>query len=132
LGERVLMMINQGKQEVQIRLDPAELGSMYIKLQVQHEQLHLSIQTEVGQSRDIIEQNLPKLREQLAQQGVNLGETSVEQHTQQQNSKQQNRNTVQEVNSRFSGDSELQIADEQGEWIASKIPLAAQGIDYYA
>ena len=127
-----MMMINQGKQEVQIRLDPAELGSMYIKLQVQQDQLQLSIQTEVGQSRDIIEQNLPKLREQLAQQGVNLGETSVEQHARQQNSNQQGKNALQHGDTGISKDNTLSTMDEQAEWIASKIPLPAQGIDYYA
>ena len=131
LGERVLMMINQGKQEIQIRLDPAELGSMYIKLQVQQEQLQLSIQTEAGQSRDLIEQHLPKLREQLAQQGVSLGETSVEQHGQgkQKNANHQGKNTLQDNVTQLPDDSALQIMDEQ---VVSRIPLSAQGIDYYA
>jgi len=134
LGERILMMIGQGKQEVNIRLDPAELGSMYIKLQVQQDQVHLTIQTQMAQSRDIIEQNLPRLREQLAQQGVSLGETSVEQQSQQQNQNHnhQGKPGVQDKSQMASNDSALQAMGDKNDWIASKITVPAQGIDYYA
>ncbi|WP_415225852.1 flagellar hook-length control protein FliK [Psychromonas sp.] len=133
LGERILMMIGQGKQEVSIRLDPAELGSMHIKLQLQQDQVQLTIHTQVAQSRDIIEQNLPRLREQLAQQGVSLGETSVEQQSQQQNQKNnQGENGVQDSGQMLAGDSSLQATGDKTEWTTSKIALPAQGIDYYA
>ena len=105
---------------------------MHIKLQVQQDQLQVAIQTQVGQSREIIEQNLPRLREQLAQHGVSLGETSVEQQSQQQNSSQQGKKNVQHGTAVFAGDNSLPVADDKGEWIVSKIPLSAQGIDYYA
>ena len=134
LGERVLMMINQGKQEVQIRLDPAELGSMHLKLHMHQNQLQLSIQTDVGQSRDIIEQNMPKLREQLAQQGVNLGEANIEQRSQnqQQNGNQSGRSSV--VNHQSTTDHDNGMLNNEGniDWKPVKIPLPAQGIDYYA
>lgn len=132
VGERILMMINQGKQEVSIRLDPAELGSMTIKLQIQQEQVQLTIQTQAGLSRDIIEQNLPRLREQLLQQGINLGETSVEQQGQQQKQSQQDKNSVQNAAVSVNSDHLHSDVDEQNEWLSGKIPLLAQGIDYYA
>lgn len=131
MGERIMMMIGQGKQEVTIRLDPAELGSMHIKLQVQQDQLHVAIHTQVGQSRDIIEQNLPRLREQLAQQGINLGEASVEQQAQQGQQQSQQANSGETRGSRLN-ELDNQQFDEQAQWVGSKIPLPAQGIDYYA
>jgi len=131
MGERVMMMISQGKQEVHIRLDPAELGSMLIKLQVQQDQVQLNIQTQAGLSKDIIEQNMPRLREQLAQQGIQLNEANVQQQSsQQQQSDQQRSNRVNTgVNQRFNGE---EIANDQKNiLIPSKIPLLEQGIDYY-
>lgn len=131
VGERIMMMINQGKQEVNIRLDPAELGSMHIKLQVQQEQVQVAIQTQVGQSRDIIEQNLPRLREQLAQQGINLGEASVEQQSKQNQGNSQGSSqmagSAQGTNNLGDG-----FVDEQNEFFPTQITLPAQGIDYYA
>jgi len=130
VGERILMMIGQGKQEVTIRLDPAELGSMHIKLQVQQDQLQVAIQTQVGQSRDILEQNLPRLREQLAQQGINLGETSVEQQSQQNSSNSNEPQGTSETGQ--SSDLGDEPSLDQSEWLTTQIPLPAQGIDYYA
>ena len=135
LGERVLMMINQGKQEVQIRLDPAELGSMHLKLQMHQNQVHLAIQTDVSQSKDIIEQNLPRLREQLAQQGVNLGETSVGQHAQgQQNASQQGGSATAQRNAStaITDDSLFANMDDNMTLTSLKIPISERGIDYYA
>tara|TARA_R110001583_G_scaffold26571_2_gene95723 strand:+ start:25016 stop:27367 length:2352 start_codon:yes stop_codon:yes gene_type:complete len=131
VGERIMMMLNQGKQEVTIRLDPAELGSMHIKLHVQQDQLQVAIQTQVGQSRDIIEQNLPRLREQLAQQGINLGEASVEQQSRQQQSNSQDSSQMGSSSQGRDHQGESFI-DEQTEFFPTQIPLPAQGIDYYA
>ena len=131
VGERIMMMINQGKQEVTIRLDPAELGSMHIKLHVQQDQLQVAIQTQVGQSRDIIEQNLPRLREQLAQQGINLGEASVEQQGKQQQSNSQDSSQMGRSAQGTGGQGES-FVEEQSEFFPTQIPLPAQGIDYYA
>ena len=131
MGDRILMMLKQGKQEVTIRLDPAELGSMHIKLQVQQDQLQVAIQTQVGQSRDIIEQNLPRLREQLAQQGINLAEASVEQQSKQGQSGSQDSQQAGAALQNGKQDQDAGVED-QSEWIATQIPLPAQGIDYYA
>ncbi|PKG39852.1 flagellar hook-length control protein FliK [Psychromonas sp. Urea-02u-13] len=131
VGERILMMLSQGKQEVTIRLDPSELGTMHIKLQVQQDQLQVAIQTQVGQSREIIEQNLPRLREQLAQQGINLAEASVEQQSNQQQSNSQDANQSSST-ARNGGSTDDSAIEEQSEWLATQIQLPAQGIDYYA
>lgn len=130
MGEKIKMMINQGKQEVTIRLDPAELGSMQIKLHVQQDQLQVAIQTQVGQSRDIIEQHLPRLREQLEQQGINLGEATVEQQSKQDQSQSQHAQHADGARGSLTGqDSAL---DEQSEWLSAQIASPTQGIDYYA
>lgn len=131
MGEKIMMMINQGKQEVSIRLDPAELGSMHIKLQIQQDQLQVTIHTQVAQSRDIIEQHLPKLREQLAQQGINLGEASVEQQSKQdQSPSQQSQHETQSLHG--TGRGKESLLENQSEWVSTQIVLPAQGIDYYA
>ncbi|GLS89460.1 hypothetical protein GCM10007916_05270 [Psychromonas marina] len=131
IGERLMMMMAQGKQEVTIRLDPAELGSMHIKLQIQQDQLQVAIQTQAGQSRDIVEQNLPRLREQLAQQGINLGEATVEQQSKQEQSSSQHSGNG-SVALQGGRDGTEQGLDDQGEWMSTQIPIPAQGIDYYA
>ena len=134
MGERVMMMISQGKQEVQIRLDPAELGSMFVKVQIQQDQVQLNIQTQAAMSKDIIEQNMPRLREQLAQQGIQLGEANVEQQSQQ--SPQQNQqNSNGQINTMSGlGPNNLEAVEDNqtAMWMPSQIASKDQGIDYYA
>ena len=134
MGERVMMMISQGKQEVQIRLDPAELGSMFIKVQVQQDQVQLNIQTQAGLSKDIIEQNMPRLREQLAQQGIQLGDANVEQQSQQssQQQSQQNNRAINNLSGTGTNNAESSEDNQTAMWIPSKIASKEQGIDYYA
>jgi flagellar hook-length control protein FliK len=130
LGERVMMMMSQGKQEVQIRLDPAELGSMFIKVNMQQDEVQLNIQTQAHVAKDIIDQNMPRLRDQLAQQGIQLGDANVEQQAQQQS--QQQNNAI--SNSVSKGNNGVENAEEAetAQWIPSPIASSTQGIDYYA
>ena len=131
MGDRVLMMIAQGKQEVQIRLDPAELGSMILKVQVQQDQVQLNIQTQVASSKDIIEQNMPRLREQLAQQGIQLGEANVQQQSQQQSQSQRNMESN-NGSGRINNDGKPAEEEQTAAWMPSNIASPDQGIDYYA
>ncbi|WP_299660073.1 flagellar hook-length control protein FliK [uncultured Psychromonas sp.] len=131
MGERVMMMISQGKQEVQIRLDPAELGSMFIKVNIQQDQLQLNIQTQAGLSKDIIEQNMPRLREQLAQQGIQLGEANVQQQSQQQGQQQQN-NGMNAMSGRQTHNNGMVEEEQTAVWMPSKVASTDQGIDFYA
>ncbi|MEL0657947.1 flagellar hook-length control protein FliK [Psychromonas arctica] len=136
MGERVMMMISQGKQEVQIRLDPAELGSMFVKVQIQQDQVQLNIQTQAAMSKDIIEQNMPRLREQLAQQGIQLGEANVEQQPQQSQQHQQHQqNSNGKINTMSGlGPNNLETVEDNqtAMWMPSQIASKDQGIDYYA
>jgi len=125
-----MMMISQGKQEVQIRLDPAELGSMFIKVNVQQDQLQLNIQTQAGLSKDIIEQNMPRLREQLAQQGIQLGEANVQQQSQQQG--QQQHNGMNAMSGGQTHNNGMDEEDQTAVWMPSKVASTDQGIDFYA
>ena len=134
VGERVMMMISQGKQEVQIRLDPAELGSMFVKVHIQQDQVQLNIQTQALMSKDIIEQNMPRLREQLSQQGIQLGEANVEQQSQQsqQQNQQNNNEKANRMSEKLANGLNMTEDNQTAMWMPSKIASKEQGIDYYA
>jgi len=92
LNEKIAIMAGKELQTATIRLDPAELGSMNIKLVVQNDQINVTIQAQNNQSRDLLEQQMPRLREMLQQQGMTLGETQVQADSgQQQSAFQQSR-----------------------------------------
>ncbi len=82
LAERMTLMIGQKWHEAEIQLEPQGLGKMSIQLSVDQEQkAHVQFIVQHGSSRDLLEQALPKLRDMLASQGIQLGQTSVQQQS---------------------------------------------------
>lgn len=72
LGNHITTLIKQDIQEAKIQLDPPELGSLEIKLQVQNQEARVQIHATHVQVRDVLEQQAFRLRDSLAQEGMNL------------------------------------------------------------
>lgn len=77
ISERVLLMTAGSLQVAEIRLDPPELGTLHVRLQLNQDQASLSFSSPHAQVRDALEQQMPRLREMLAEQGLNLESSSV-------------------------------------------------------
>ncbi|UPQ87244.1 flagellar hook-length control protein FliK [Vibrio sinaloensis] len=79
VAERMQMMMSKNLKNIDIRLDPPELGRMQIRMNMNGDAATVHFTVANQQARDVIEQSMPRLREMLAQQGVQLGDTSVQQ-----------------------------------------------------
>lgn len=79
VAERVQMMMSKNLKNIDIRLDPPELGRMQIRMNMNGDAATVHFTVANQQARDVIEQSMPRLREMLAQQGVQLGDSSVQQ-----------------------------------------------------
>ncbi|UTW10030.1 flagellar hook-length control protein FliK [Marinobacterium rhizophilum] len=77
ISDRVLLMTAGNLQVAEIRLDPPELGTLHVRLQLNQDQASLSFTSPHAQVRDALEQQMPRLREMLAEQGLNLENSSV-------------------------------------------------------
>ncbi|SJL82345.1 flagellar hook-length control protein FliK [Vibrio palustris] len=80
VAEKVQMMMSKNLKTIDIRLDPPEMGKMHIKMHMNNDggaSVHFTVASH--QARDAIEHSMPRLREMLSQQGVQLGGTSVQQ-----------------------------------------------------
>ncbi|MGF1714625.1 flagellar hook-length control protein FliK [Photobacterium chitinilyticum] len=142
LAERVQVMMSKNLKHVDIRLDPPELGKLQIKLSLNQDQA--SVQFTVGnqQTRDLVEQAMPRLRELLNQQGLQLAQTSVQQDSSrqqfagQQNQQQNQTNAGQQNNSGGqpgNGDSRHQQAESGGsEPVDMYVSQPSDRVDYYA
>ena len=79
LANKVQMMVNQKNMVADIRLDPPDLGSMTIKINMQGDQASVSFVVQSQQAQNTLEQSAPRLREMLAERGIELGQSSVQQ-----------------------------------------------------
>ncbi|WP_298768901.1 flagellar hook-length control protein FliK [uncultured Shewanella sp.] len=77
MQQQLITMVSQGIQQAEIRLDPAELGQMMVKIQVQGDTTQVEFQVTQAQTRDLIEQALPRLKDMLAEQGMQLSDGQV-------------------------------------------------------
>ena len=77
LGERVQWMIGQGIQRANIKLNPAHLGPMEIRIQVQNDQASVQFTSVHGVVRDAVEAALPRLRDMFDNAGVDLTDVDV-------------------------------------------------------
>ena len=62
---------------VTIRLHPAELGELRMEIKVEQDNIKAHITAQNPQVQEILDRNLPRLREALQQQGMNLEQMQV-------------------------------------------------------
>ena len=79
MKQQLITMVSNGIQQAEIRLDPPELGHLMVKIQVHGDQTQVQFHVAQTQTRDLIEQAIPRLREMLAQEGLQLADSQVSQ-----------------------------------------------------
>ncbi len=87
IGDRVSWMISQGLRQADIRLNPPELGMLEVRVQMQGDQASIQFNTAHAEVKDALDSALPRLREMLAENGLELADVNVSQQGQ-QNAKQ--------------------------------------------
>ncbi|QJY35608.1 flagellar hook-length control protein FliK [Vibrio europaeus] len=133
VAERVQMMMSKNLKNIDIRLDPPELGRMQIRMHMNGDAATVHFTVANQQARDVIEQSMPRLREMLAQQGVQLGDSSVQQQASGQQQRRyadngQGNNGQGNSNQGFSGEENLEPDINLDLNVAAK----RDGISYYA
>ena len=129
--DKVMVMINQKLQQFDITLDPPEFGSMQVRVNLQGEQAAVNFIVQNQQAKDALEENMHKLKNMLAEQGVDVGGTNVEQQNQQQNQEDNNAKGGTNNSSRLNGQQGDEL-DVQQILSAKLFDSSATGVDYYA
>ncbi|MCH8501047.1 MAG: flagellar hook-length control protein FliK [Aliidiomarina sp.] len=79
-AQQIVNMRVQNDQTVRLRLHPAELGPLMISMKIEDQSAQLQFVSGHNQVRQAVEQALPQLREILAEQGIELSQSSVRDH----------------------------------------------------
>jgi flagellar hook-length control protein FliK len=124
LRERVHLMVRQNIQVAEIRLDPAELGQMQIRVNLQQEQASVQFIVQQQAAKELLEQQMPRLREMLQQQGLQLGEGQVQQ--------QQRQQTGQNGQGQQQGTELADTVDDALPTQQIQVKLSERLVDYYA
>ncbi|WP_166376914.1 flagellar hook-length control protein FliK [Pseudoalteromonas sp. Z9A4] len=131
LQERVSSMLSINNKEAEIRLDPPEMGSMQIRIRSDAEQAHINFVVQNQQAKEALEQSMPRLREMLAQQGLELGESTISYGQSGGESSEQGENRTQGglVDNEAINNGDQELADNIAH---SSRKQTSSSIDYYA
>jgi flagellar hook-length control protein FliK len=77
LGARLMTMVANDVQHARIQLDPPELGSLEIRMQVQNDQASVQVSAQSHQVKDVLDSSAQRLRDALAAEGIELNDFSV-------------------------------------------------------
>jgi flagellar hook-length control protein FliK len=126
--EKVMVMISQKLQQFEIRLDPPELGNVHVRVNLQGEQAVVNFMVQNQQAKEAFEQNLDKLKDMLAEHGVDVGDSNVEQ---QAHSDQESDENNQQLNDENNYLNTREQANEVN--LSSKLfETSSTSVDYYA
>ncbi|GAA6134828.1 hypothetical protein NBRC116188_16180 [Oceaniserpentilla sp. 4NH20-0058] len=126
VAKRVMIMANESMQSARIQLDPPELGALEIKIKVQHDQVSVSFGSNHQVVRDALEAQAPRLREMLDQQGINLADVDVSEHSNQQGENSEQGNSQE-------GESNDVLSNEEINRQESMISMESDSlVDYFA
>lgn len=131
MTQKVAWIARDGGHTAHIRLDPPELGSLTVKVSVDSDSnTQISFIAATPQARDLLEAQMGRLRDMLAQQGMDLSRADVDVSQQDTSGAQDG------ANERASGSSQGMLAsnDELEEELDSSnlSYVSASGVDYYA
>ncbi|WP_068976694.1 flagellar hook-length control protein FliK [Aeromonas sp. EERV15] len=138
LHQKVNVMLAEKLQQAEIQLDPLGLGKMKIQIQIGADsQANVHFVVQHGQTREMLEQSMPRLREMLAGQGIQLGQTQVQQQSQQQQQQGQPAFTGQGQQGQGSGQSSSGNRQDEGNITTSTLSVLvgsenSSAIDFYA
>ncbi|WP_417614589.1 flagellar hook-length control protein FliK [Oceanisphaera sp.] len=117
LAQQAQVVVNQNLQEADIRLNPSELGGLKIQIKMERGEVQVQFVASNPQARELIEQAMPRLREMLNQQGMNLGQGQGQGQQGQQQGQQQEQSLLsgQQQNPNQAASQEQQPRQQGGE-----------------
>lgn len=104
-NQRIQWMVGQSVSGAQIRLSPQQLGPIEVRVQIHNDQATISFTAQHGATREAIDAALPRLRDMLSEQQVDLVDVNVSQHS-------------------FAEQQEQQLADNSGDENTSDVGLS--------
>lgn len=81
MGKQILWMVNQNISSAEFRLNPANLGPLEVRIDMDNDQVNVAFSSRHADVREAVEQALPKLREMFEEKGLNLSDADVSQHS---------------------------------------------------
>lgn len=135
LAEKVRWMVNAKSATAEIRLDPPDLGGINIKVNLSGDIAQVNFNVQSAAAKEALDQAAPRLREMLQEQGIELGESVVQQesHNGQQGETSDEGDNIAKENSVGQDSAPASIEEIGSNIVEQRVSGSVLGgIDYYA
>ncbi|NDO83201.1 flagellar hook-length control protein FliK [Citrobacter sp. NCU1] len=132
LSQHITLFTRQGQQSAELRLHPEDLGQVQISLKLDDNQAQLQMVSAHSHVRAALEAALPVLRTQLAESGIQLGQSSISSES---FSGQQHSSSQQQQTARAQGQESLLAEDDVNLAVPASLQNASRGngaVDIFA
>ena len=132
MSQRVSWMAGSEVREAQLQLHPRHLGPLEVRISFgQEHQLNVNFTVSNAMAREAVDAALPRLREMLEQQGMNLADANVSQESFAE--RQRQGKSALSGQGRQDNDSEFAALDDLGETLLPPLHSLGEGLlDAYA
>jgi len=128
LGERIVWMGSRAIPSAEIRLNPQHLGPVSVRVDVADNQATVVFTAQYAATREALEASIPKLREMMGAQQVDLVEVNISQGTTSDQGRQQSQRSAQAADNRGQGEAggandgvdDIALEIESGQAVVSK------------
>ena len=100
LGQKVTWLVERGMPGAKLQINPPELGPIQIEMQIDDSKAKIMFHASDSGVRSIIDNSIPKLREMLDFNGINLAHAEVSDYQDQSSTDQQRQSAVISNNAR--------------------------------
>jgi flagellar hook-length control protein FliK len=128
MGKQILWMANQNISSAEIRLNPAHLGPIEVRLDISEDQINVALSSRHAVVREAMEMALPKLREMFDSNGMSLADTDISQQSFAQQREQNSANGRGNTINNNTGHSDFINQDEA---VINQSQLSTAMVDYY-
>ena len=81
MGKQVLMLVNQNIRSAELKLHPANLGPIEVRVDVNDDEVSIALSSRHAAVRDAMEMALPRLREMFEENGMHLADADISQQS---------------------------------------------------
>ncbi len=133
MSSRIIWMAKEGVQQAELRLNPAHLGPVEVRLHLHQDQANITFLAPHAATRDALEHALPRLRDSFQENGMNLADANVsDQAAQQQTDRGEGQDSSAMHQSDLRRQDEGLIGGDSGEGRQTNVNVQEIGVSVYA
>jgi len=131
VGSRVKWMVNSQVQSAELKMNPAHLGPVEVKISVQNDQTSIVFTAQNSAVREALDSAIPRLREMLGDNGMNMVDVDVSDQSfaQQQQASAQDGD---DHNGSEGSDSSVHDPQDVASGGEETVMLSSRMVDFYA